>query len=605
MNDVSFFKTCREGAERFLKSFHFKCRRIISSAEEEYAQGKEIYYYYYRELREDSDWENGTQSALSEHESLLDEISKFIRFLAKHHDISLIYGNNSELAKNHDSFSELEKLVSDQKVWTLDEYDDLHDACYYDPSVSPRLIVLDFLSSDSGFIKDCAHLMNRGWGDSTSIVYISFFRDVSFPILGIKDLGSDPFNMVDGIENQIESCLNIIKRSSEFKSLSHEIVNEKAYFGESFQLPFFVPIPHLYFKHLEQPSPNQIAHLFDDQSVEFNFNYESTLISFLKKLKDDYPTIHLFIVDSFGDPEQELSNDSRFKGIIREFKDTSGYTVDSSYFLSSEYGASIYYDDNNALFVVLNVLSTSSSLHSQAIPLVNWLNIDDSHDAPVPAEVFKCLIISLFKDNGPLSASHSNKKTTFARLQNCVEEWTKEAGLPHKYFYDYYPTRFITIPEYDNEKRKLIWSFKNNGLSANKSYKESFEHVYSLLKETLCVTFGGLLNEITFFCLPTSTKKSYSDRFENLSTRLCHELGMISAFDHVNYVQDGEPKHLGGRAEPIVELDASFFSGRIVLMFDDIYTRGRTSAYRKKQLQELGAQVIGLITIGKTILRNE
>ena len=133
------------------------------------------------------------------------------------------------------------------------------------------------------------------------------------------------------------------------------------------------------------------------------------------------------------------------------------------------------------------------------------------------------------------------------------------------------------------------------------SYQDAWECVVTLLKETLAYTFGGLLHEVTLFCVPTSTHKTYSDRFERISSRLCDELGMVNAFNHVHYIQDGEPKHLGGRAEPVVELDPSFFSGRFVIMFDDIYTLGRSSTYRKNQLQELNAQVIGLITIGKTV----
>ena len=77
---------------------------------------------------------------------------------------------------------------------------------------------------------------------------------------------------------------------------------------------------------------------------------------------------------------------------------------------------------------------------------------------------------------------------------------------------------------------------------------------------------------------------------------------MDNAYNHIHYVQDGEAKHLGGKAEPIVEFEPSYFSGRFIIMFDDIYTKGRTSSYRRNQLLELNATVIGLITIGKTIL---
>ena len=173
--------------------------------------------------------------------------------------------------------------------------------------------------------------------------------------------------------------------------------------------------------------------------------------------------------------------------------------------------------------------------------------------------------------------------------------------MPHKYFVDYYPTKYTSISESDENNRRLIWSFKNNGLWSDKNYQEAYGFVYSRLKDTLVSTFGGLLHEITFFCVPTSTNRAYLDRFERISSSICEELGMLNAFYHVHYIQDGEPKHLGGRAEPVVELDPSFFSGRFVIMFDDIFTSGRSSSYRKKQLQELNAQVIGLITIGKTV----
>ena len=600
MSNFYFLRDCKKAADSILKSFHFNCRRIAPSASKDYALSHEIYYFYFDEYYNDYDSNGGSDRDDTELARPLNEIHEFISNLRDNNDISLIYGSNSEMSKNKELFSVLDELVSDQVIWTFEDYDDLGEADYYDPAISSSLIVLDYCSSDASIIKDCTHLLNRCWGNSTSIIYISLYHDASFPISSYKDLGSEPHNVVEGITSQVESCLNIIRKSSTYKSLSHEIVNEKAYISDSWQLPIYIPIPHLFFKQLDRTSPDQISRLFDDPEASSDIDYDSTIIQLLKGLKDDYSSIHLFIIDSFGGSIQELKEDSCFKNVIQEFKDKRGFTVDSSYYLQDwDYGEPLYYEDRNALFVVLNVLSSTSTLHSQAIPLVHWLSTGHN---PSPVEVFKSLIISFYKDSRHLQTSlASTDSGIFDGLRTCVKDWPIHSGLPHKYFFDYYPTRFTSISEYDDKNRNLIWAFKNNGMRADMGYQEASECVFTHLKEILAYTFGGLLHELTLFCVPTSTQKTYSDRFERISSRLCDELGMLNAFYHVRYLQDGEPKHLGGRAEPVVEFDASFFSGRFVIMFDDIYTLGRTSSYRKKQLQEMNAQVIGLITIGKTV----
>jgi orotate phosphoribosyltransferase len=68
----------------------------------------------------------------------------------------------------------------------------------------------------------------------------------------------------------------------------------------------------------------------------------------------------------------------------------------------------------------------------------------------------------------------------------------------------------------------------------------------------------------------------------------------------IKYIEDSTPKHLGGSGRPKYEINDYNLDGRLIILFDDIYTTGKCMATLCSKLTKHGARVIGGITIGIT-----
>lgn len=83
---------------------------------------------------------------------------------------------------------------------------------------------------------------------------------------------------------------------------------------------------------------------------------------------------------------------------------------------------------------------------------------------------------------------------------------------------------------------------------------------------------------------------------------LCTETGMISAYDKMTVTGERIAKHLGGTSNSMngIDFDTNFFKDKVVILFDDIITKGNSMLSFKRKMEELGATVIGGFSIGKT-----
>ena len=75
---------------------------------------------------------------------------------------------------------------------------------------------------------------------------------------------------------------------------------------------------------------------------------------------------------------------------------------------------------------------------------------------------------------------------------------------------------------------------------------------------------------------------------------------MDNGYDLISYRGDSKPKHLGGKGEAKYDIKEYPFYGKTVLLFDDVYTTGKSMKTFCSKLEELGANVIGGIVLGMT-----
>lgn len=177
------------------------------------------------------------------------------------------------------------------------------------------------------------------------------------------------------------------------------------------------------------------------------------------------------------------------------------------------------------------------------------------------------------------------------RFLNPVSDWDKVKGIPHYFFYWYYPKKFHDITAASENARRLVWDFKDGFSKA---------HVCSIVKEKLRSTFGSDCSELTFVCIPASSAHKNENRYKAFSEDVCRELGMTSAFDKIKVIRDAVPHHLGGDGAAEYAIEHTFFSGKKVVLFDDVVTTGRSVKCFKDILESYGATVICALSIGRT-----
>lgn len=167
--------------------------------------------------------------------------------------------------------------------------------------------------------------------------------------------------------------------------------------------------------------------------------------------------------------------------------------------------------------------------------------------------------------------------------------------IPHKYFFKYYPLSASAPVNGDREHRQLIWDFKD---AKRQAQEIVLSNVVDYLKG---LNIDEFFDKITFVCAPASSRESYKNRFALFSKRVCEECGMRDGTPHISILNSVTPKHLGGEESVKYEVDRNYFKGQWIIVFDDLVTSGFTISRFTSRLSEVGAKVIGIITIGRTV----
>lgn len=164
-------------------------------------------------------------------------------------------------------------------------------------------------------------------------------------------------------------------------------------------------------------------------------------------------------------------------------------------------------------------------------------------------------------------------------------------GVHHYFFYYYYPTKFDDVTEFDWDVRYLIWDFKKG---------KRHDDVCEMLTTKLERVYGEALDLLTFVCVPASTREVNYKRYYSFMADVCSATGMANGYEHITIVKEKEPTHLGGESKAEYAYDKDFFSGRQIILFDDVVTRGRSLARIKMELESVGAHIVAALSIGRT-----
>jgi len=165
-------------------------------------------------------------------------------------------------------------------------------------------------------------------------------------------------------------------------------------------------------------------------------------------------------------------------------------------------------------------------------------------------------------------------------------------GIPLYFFYWYYKKSFTDISPESESARQMIYSFKD-GKSHYMPHKLICDKLKTIYSEEE-------LRQLTFACVPASMLIDNYKRLCSFYNDVCNTLGMRNGFDFIHTSMSGIPSHRGGNGIENIDVDIDFFKNALVVVFDDITTRGRSIRLLIRKLEEAGAKVIYCITLGKT-----
>ena len=178
-----------------------------------------------------------------------------------------------------------------------------------------------------------------------------------------------------------------------------------------------------------------------------------------------------------------------------------------------------------------------------------------------------------------------------------VKTWKKEgsAGIPVYYLYYYLPKSSSLSPtNAEDWARDFVWKFKDGD-----NTEDVVEQVVKVLKHFF---LQSTLSEMTFVCIPASTAKKNEVRYEWFSSQVASACDMWDGYDHITIRYDREAAHLGGDSVfSNLKFDSTWFMGKNVIIFDDIFTTGNSIQRMTSRLKSFGATVIGAITLGRTV----
>ena len=177
-----------------------------------------------------------------------------------------------------------------------------------------------------------------------------------------------------------------------------------------------------------------------------------------------------------------------------------------------------------------------------------------------------------------------------------LSKFITSLSFKHEFLYWYVPNKLEDrATEISKEIKERIYSFKDG---KNKDYE-----LYQSIANLICNNFQGIDNLI-LACLPASKEETNEKRYRIFSQVICEMTGMINGFEKISIfkekVEQHKLKNKPRKAEINYTIDPSFFVGKKVIIFDDVFTTGKSIKNFKAELEKSGALIEGVVTISKT-----
>lgn len=163
--------------------------------------------------------------------------------------------------------------------------------------------------------------------------------------------------------------------------------------------------------------------------------------------------------------------------------------------------------------------------------------------------------------------------------------------------FPYVPKRFLCVASFEEiALHYMILGFKDGRNVHTRWAARQFAQALTAIN----------LSDVVVVCIPASTHWSHVRRWRRFSQMLCRLTGAVDGFDRIQVSGSRKRAHITGEHElatnikHYVHIDAEYFRGRKVLVIDDIYTTGQSSAAFIAAMESAGATVTMAMFLAKT-----
>lgn len=168
----------------------------------------------------------------------------------------------------------------------------------------------------------------------------------------------------------------------------------------------------------------------------------------------------------------------------------------------------------------------------------------------------------------------------------------KISGTPYFFFYYYVPIKVGAIQDYYQDIRYLVNDFKK-GYYADNIAKMVSQYLKTLFSD-------DELKSFTFCCVPAHNSDATKVRYLNFCKFVSRYSGMKNGFNGIAFQSNDFEKHCGHDVMKEIKFRNDYFSGKKVIVFDDVVTSGNTMWSYINLLSRNGANVIYCISLSKS-----
>ena len=173
--------------------------------------------------------------------------------------------------------------------------------------------------------------------------------------------------------------------------------------------------------------------------------------------------------------------------------------------------------------------------------------------------------------------------------------WKQQWAKPMVSLYDYVPTKYEAT-EREKQIRSLVWDFKDGKRS---------KQVAALVANRIAQQFGSFAETIVFACIPASSAEKTEIRYHDFCEQVSALCGCMNGYNAIKVEGSRMAIHETKAGKNVqntetITFNADFFNGKRVIIFDDILTKGRSYAQFATAIEQLGAEVLGGLFLGKT-----